>query len=309
MGFRLLPHLALLIRRILLIVNPSSRRGARSREAARRAFAAAGVEYTEVLTERAGHAAELARGGASAVDAVFVLGGDGTLMEVAGALANSGKPIGALPGGTGNLMGRVLRVPRRVKKAIRLLLSGSARSFDLGSLSNGRRFAFAAGMGIDAEMVLRTTFWHKRHLGVLGYALMATRTAWRLDSFDIEAVVDGASIRARATLVLIANAGELFGGVFAVGPDIRPDDGQLDLCIFAPRRVGDLFVIAWRLLRKDFRRDPRMIRARGKRIRLTSTPVRVVEADGELVGETPVEATVEPAAVTFLVPLRSGDRA
>lgn len=309
MGIRPLPHLALLIRRVLLIVNPSSRRGARLRGDARRAFATAGVEVLEAFTERAGHAAELARDGASAVDAVFVLGGDGTLMEVAGALANSGKAIGALPGGTGNLMGGVLGVPRRVQQAVPLLLNGDARAFDMGSLSNGRRFAFAAGLGIDAEMVLRTTFSHKRHLGIMGYTMMAVRTALRLDAFDVEATVDGATLHARATLVMIANAGELFGGTFAMGPGIRPDDGQLDLCIYAPQTTRDLVAISWRLLRKDFRPDRRLIFARGRRIRLTSTPIRAFEADGELVGETPIEAVVEPAAVTFLVPPRSGQGA
>lgn len=309
MGLRLLPHLALLIRRVLLIVNPSSRRGALTREAVRRAIAAAGVECREVLTERAGHAAELARDGAAGVDAVFVLGGDGTLMEVAGALAGSGKPIGALPGGTGNLMGGVLGVPRRVTRAVHALLRGVPRAFDLGRLSNGRRFIFAAGTGIDSEMVLRTTVRHKRHLGIVGYAIMAARTALRLERFDVEAEVDGVPLRARASLVLIANAGALFGNVFAMGPDIRPNDGRLDLCVYAPRRVSDLFVIAWRLLRKDFRPDARLLFARGGRIRLTSYPVRAIEADGELVGETPAEAVVEPGAVTFLVPPRSGDGA
>ena len=308
MGIRPLPHLALLIRRVLLIVNPSSRRGARLRGDARRAFTAAGVDVREALTERARHAAELAHDGAGTVDAVFVLGGDGTVMEVAGALAHSGKPIGALPGGTGNLMCGVLGVPRQVGRAVRALLAGSARAFDLGCLSNGRRFVFAAGMGIDAEMVRRTTFAHKRHLGVIGYALVAARTALRLDAFDVGATVDGVPLRARATLVMIVNAGALFGGLFSMGPEIRPDDGRLDLCLYAPRTRRDLFAISWRLWRKDFRPDPRLIFARGRRISLTSVPVRAFEADGELVGETPIEASVEPGAVTFLVPQRSGDR-
>lgn len=302
MGLRLLPCLALLIRRALLIVNPVSRRGSRRRAAARRALEVAGVECTEFSTEGRGHAAQLARDGAPLVDAVFTLGGDGTLMEVAGALAHTGVPIGALPGGTGNLMGGALGVPRRVGPAVRALLRGSPRAFDLGCLSDGRRFVFAAGMGIDADVVLRITRTHKRRLGILGYTLMAVRMALRLDSFEFAGDVDGEPIRARATLVLVANAGQLFRGLFAVGPEIRPDDGRLDLCLFAPHTIADLFVVSWRLLRKDFRPDPRMVFAHGARIRLTSVPPRPVQADGELVGATPLEAAVEPAAVTFLVP-------
>jgi YegS/Rv2252/BmrU family lipid kinase len=302
-GLRSLPHLAL-IRHVLLIVNPTSRRGGRYRAAAREAFAASGVRCTEVLTERGGHAADLARDGAASSDAVFVLGGDGTLMEVAGALAHSGMPIGALPGGTGNLMAGALGVPHNVRRAVGYLLSGSARRFDLGCLSGKRYFVFAAGIGLDVEMVSRTSLLHKRHLGVSGYILATARAALRVPSFQLEAEVDGVAVRGRAVLALAANAGSILGGRFQVGPDVRPDDGMLDLCVFAPRTVGDLFAIVWRVWRKDFRPDARMRFVRGRAIRLASSPRQPVEADGELVGETPVMITVEPGAATFLC----GDR-
>jgi YegS/Rv2252/BmrU family lipid kinase len=299
-GLRSLPHLAL-IRHVLLIVNPTSRRGARYRAVAREALESRGVRYTEALTERRGHAAELARAGAGSTDAVFVLGGDGTLMEVAGALAHSGVPVGALPGGTGNLMAGALGVPRSVPKAVHWLLAGTPRAFDLGCLSGQRYFVFAAGLGLDAEMVLRTSLLHKRHLGVTGYVLATARAALRLQSFDLEAEVDGVVIRERAVLALAANAGSILGGRFHLGPEVRADDGQLDLCVFTPRRVRDLVAITWRVWRKDFRSDPRMRFVRGRTIRLASTPVQPVEADGELVGETPVVITIEAGAATFLV--------
>lgn len=56
------------------------------------------------MTERPGHAAELADQRGREYDAVFTLGGDGTVMEVIGTLAESTIPIGVLPGGTGNLI-------------------------------------------------------------------------------------------------------------------------------------------------------------------------------------------------------------
>ncbi|HEX7123122.1 MAG TPA: acylglycerol kinase family protein, partial [Gemmatimonadaceae bacterium] len=106
---RPLPALALLISRVLLIVNPASRRGMRGRDRVRQAFEDSGVRCDETVTSHPGHAAELAVQGDA--DAVFVLGGDGTVMEVVGALADTGKPVGVLPGGTGNLVARMLGVP------------------------------------------------------------------------------------------------------------------------------------------------------------------------------------------------------
>ena len=64
-------------------------------------------------TERSGHAAEIAAARAEQFDVVLTLGGDGTAMEVAGALAWRDTPIGVLPGGTGNLLARALGVPMR----------------------------------------------------------------------------------------------------------------------------------------------------------------------------------------------------
>src|SRR3954471_22715046 len=84
------------IERILMIVNPASRRGDRIRRRALKAFADAGVECDVVQTEAPGHATTLAKTHAHKYDAVFTLGGDGTLMEVLGALAHQGPPIGVL---------------------------------------------------------------------------------------------------------------------------------------------------------------------------------------------------------------------
>src|SRR5690606_31305356 len=132
-----------------------------------------------------GHAAELAREGVVDADAVFVLGGDGAVMEVVGALADTGKPVGVLPGGTGNLVARMLGVPLDLPTAVRALLAGGPRQLDLGRFSTGEYFAFAAGAGIDADMVLKTTALAKRRLGVLGYTVVAARSALRMDAFDV----------------------------------------------------------------------------------------------------------------------------
>jgi translocation and assembly module TamB len=103
-GLDFFQDLAPLIQRILLVVNPRSRRGLRHRAAVLRAFSEANVDVSEVVTSHPGHARDVLDARTESWDAVFVLGGDGTVMEVAGALAYSGIPIGVLPGGTGNLV-------------------------------------------------------------------------------------------------------------------------------------------------------------------------------------------------------------
>jgi diacylglycerol kinase (ATP) len=293
--------------RVLLITNPASRRGTRLEGAAVAAFQTAGVPCDVCRTERAGHAAEIASVRGRSYDMVFTLGGDGTAMEVAGALAWSGIPIGVLAGGTGNLLGRALGIPRSVSKAIPALLGGTIRRIDLGVVL-GHRFAVAAGVGIDAAMVQETPRWMKRRLGVMAYTLIATKAALRAvilrRFFDVRVEVDGEVIERRAAAVLFANFGAILEDRIAFGPNIAVDDGMLDCCIFSPTHLRDAMRIMWRVTSRDFRPDPSILYRKGTRFRLTTNPIQQLQADGELLGPTPADVTVEPLAAHLLVPRR-----
>jgi diacylglycerol kinase (ATP) len=299
---------ALLIQRALVIANPASRRGKRLAERARRALASRSIAGEIIYTERPGHAAELAREHGHRYDAVFALGGDGTVMEVAGALSGTDVLVGVLAGGTGNLLARALGIPLRVDHAVSALAAGGELRVDLGRFDSGRHFAIAAGVGIDAAMVAETPGWMKRRLGVLAYAIIGTRAALRAVSkqqfFSARMTVDGAVFERRAAAVMIANFGAVLGNRITLGPEIRTDDGLLDGCIFSPSSLRDALRIMWRLLRSDFRSDPCMLYCRGKDVRVETTPALPWQADGELMGTTPFHVVVEPLAVRLLVPRR-----
>lgn len=306
MGLLALPVLGIL-KRALLIANPASRRGGRYVDAARQAIVDAGVACDVMLTERSGHARLLGEEHGRNYDVVFTLGGDGTAMEVAGALAGSGIPIAVLPGGTGNLLARALGIPRNVPRAVPALLGGSIRTIDLGVVL-GHRFAVAAGVGIDASMVADTPVWMKRYLGVLAYTLIAVKAALIAVIFGrfflVRIEVDGEIIERRAAAVLFANFGAILEDRIAFGPDISVDDGMLDCCVFSPRHLLDAIRIMWRVTRRDFRPDPALLYRKGTRFRLETEPILPLQADGELLGVTPAEVTVEPLAVQLLVPAR-----
>jgi diacylglycerol kinase (ATP) len=296
----------LVIRRALLIANPAARRGKSLLQNATRAFANAGIPCDVVLTERPGHAADIAAAKYADYDAVFSLGGDGTAMEIAGALAGTGRPLGPLPAGTGNLLARALNIPLRMDRAVTELVSGKEMQIDLGRLGDGRRFAIAAGIGIDVTMVMETPRWLKRRIGVLAYALMATRAAIRaiVNGTVIRArlTVDGVTENHRATTILVANFGSLLSNRITLGPTIHADDGMLDVCLLAPRSLIDGVRIMWRMLTRDFSDHPTMIYRRGSRIRIETDPPCQAQADGELIGLTPLDISVEPLSVKILVP-------
>jgi diacylglycerol kinase family enzyme len=133
----------------LLIVNPYASGVTKERVAQVRA-ALGDVELEQ--TTHPGHATELA-GSASDAEAIYVFSGDGGLNEVLNGIGPE-TPVGAIPGGGANVVARVLGLPRDPVQAAKELAKGNTRRISLGRV-NGRRFAFSAGLGIDAEAVRR----------------------------------------------------------------------------------------------------------------------------------------------------------
>jgi diacylglycerol kinase family enzyme len=133
----------------LLIVNPFA--SAVSEDRLARVVAALGDAEVR-RTERPGHATELARE-AEGRPAVYVFSGDGGFNEVLNGL-RADVPVGFIPGGGANVLPRALGIPRDPVDAARRFSARRTKRISLGRV-NGRRFGFAAGVGLDAEVVRR----------------------------------------------------------------------------------------------------------------------------------------------------------
>jgi diacylglycerol kinase family enzyme len=229
-------------------------------------------------------------------------------MEALGALAGSGVPVGIVPGGTGNLVARTLGIPLDGARAVRALLDGALAEVDLGTVAAAgeggaaRHFAFAAGVGIDARMIEATPAHWKRRLGVLAYAVTAARAVVERERFGVRVTVDGEVVEAEASAVMIVNFGAVLGDLFHFGPGIAHDDGLLDCCLFAPTSVADAARVMWRLARRDFGEDASLLYRPGRSFRIETDRPRAAQADGELLGHTPLDVAVVPRAATLLVP-------
>ncbi len=117
-----------------------------------RALRAGGEDVETMLTERPRHAAELAAEASRECERIYVFGGDGAYNEVVNGLEDD-VAVGFLPGGATSVLPRALGLPRDPLECARLLAGSDAeRSISLGRVNN-RRFTFAAGVGLDAELV------------------------------------------------------------------------------------------------------------------------------------------------------------
>jgi diacylglycerol kinase family enzyme len=229
---------------LVLIVNPFASEVTEERvRAVERELARAG-SLTTLLTERPGHGGELAA--AAGGEALIVYSGDGGFNEVLNG-APAGLPLGFLPGGRTSVLPRALGLPRDAVAAARqvanALEEGRTRTISLGRV-NGRRFSFAAGVGLDAELVRRVDRLGRRddgrRPGDAAYLAAATRmVAGRLGRFRPALEVEG---RGRAAFALVANTDPYtYAGrvPIHVAPEAR---FELGLDLVAPVRVSPLDV-------------------------------------------------------------------
>ncbi len=251
------------------------------------------------VTEAVGHAREIA-GAAVRRGARLVIawGGDGTINEVASALAFGEVPLGIVRAGSGNGLARELGVDPRADVAIANALAATPQPMDVGEIE-GRLFANIAGIGVDAFVASRFSLARRRgFLGYLGITAKALATyvptVYRITS-------DGTCVDARAVLVTIANSAQ-FGNGARIAPGARVDDGLLDLVVLQER---------WRLV--TISQLPRLFNGTVASIRgCTIRRIREVtieadlpmtfHVDGEpVIGGTRLTARVHPGALLVAV--------
>ncbi|MDX1659021.1 MAG: diacylglycerol kinase family lipid kinase [Nitriliruptorales bacterium] len=143
--------------RALLVFNPNATTTDDDLREVIASALASQVELEVQATKQRGHATHVAAGAVhEGVDAVFVLGGDGTANEVIQALAGTEARLGVIPGGGTNVLARALGLPNDAVRATTTLLdhlrNDKIRRISLGRAA-GRYFAFNAGFGFDAAVV------------------------------------------------------------------------------------------------------------------------------------------------------------
>ncbi len=281
-----------------MIINPIAGRRRATRGTSRadlaRRILGPGVEVAR--TERAGHAEDLARQAAAAgYDTVFAWGGDGTINEVARALASTDTALAIVPAGSGNGLARSLGIPLAPGRAIEHAVARGARRIDAGSL-DGRFFVNVAGVGLDAEVAAHFARRGTRR-GPLPYVSLAIRTGLFYRSIDYVLDFGQGPVRERALIVAIANSPQ-YGNGAIVAPGASLDDGLLDVVIVRDRAIAARVLTARHLFTRTLHRAPGVVIHRAKRIAIEAESRLRFHVDGDPAeGGHRLEARVEPAVL------------
>jgi diacylglycerol kinase (ATP) len=251
---------------------------------------------------------------AAGADLVVACGGDGTVRHVAQEMSGSGRPLGLLPTGTGNLLARNLDLTLGdPTSAMRAALSGVDRHLDVGwarmtgpdgeDLGPEEAFLVMAGLGFDAAVMAGAPEALKARVGPFAYVVSGLRQL-RGRRVRVTITVDGAQpIHRRVRTVLVGNVGTLLGGL-ALMPDAAVDDGWLDGVTIAPEGLVGWAAVALRVITRTRKGHPRVEHWRGREITIEADHPEQAQLDGDPVG--PVNALhlrVEPLALTLRVPV------
>lgn len=287
-------------RRALLIVNSKSRNGEAQCQAAIERLTAHDIEPLHVECGRREDMPSLIVDYASQVDCVVVGGGDGTINAAALGVIQANLPLGILPMGTANDLARTLHIPFDLDGAADVIVAGHTRRIDLG-LVNGEPFFNVASLGLSAELAQKLTRDIKRRFGRLGYAIVALKVLMQARPFSAIITSETETVRVKTLQIAVGN-GRFYGGGNAIEQDATIDDQHLDLYSLELKRAWKLALMA-----RSFRYgthgawdEVRAIKAKEFDIR-TRRP-RPINADGEIVTQTPAHFSIKPAAVTVFAP-------
>lgn len=287
-----------------IIINPISGGASAAAARARAQLALAVVDAhgdpVEVLmTEGVGHARELAKSAVRrGARLVLAWGGDGTINEVASALAFDDVPLGIVPAGSGNGLARELGVNLRAERAIADALQAVPRAMDVGEV-DGRLFVNIAGIGFDAHIASKFAMAKRR--GFVGYAGLSARALTSYVPQHYRITSGGVQREARAILVTIANSAQ-FGNNARIAPGALVDDGLLDLVVMEERsRLGTVLELR-RLFNGTVARAPGCTIQRIREVTIEADRPMTYHVDGEPVdGGTTLRARIHPGALMIAV--------
>jgi YegS/Rv2252/BmrU family lipid kinase len=298
----------------VFLVNPASANGSTGRrwpELARRA-AAAGLEGDALLSERQGHLAELAREGAlQGAELLVVVGGDGSVHEVANGLVGIDDPpdVAIVPRGTGWDFVRTFGIPRDIEQAAAIALEGTTRTVDLGRVSYrgwdgadaSAVFANVGSAGMSGAIAQRANDTTKVLGGKASYLWATFAVFSRWQASELEITVDEERRTGRMFDVVVAN-GRYFGGGMQICPEAQPDDGLFDVLTIGDVTKRDLVLTMPKIYRGTHLPHPKAELLRGATVTVTSDSPIPIQLDGEQPGTTPVRFEALPRALRLRVP-------
>ena len=294
---------------VMIIANPSSgkKRAEEYGERVKRTFLKHHRKSEIRLTENKEDIFTLAKEARDKeCETVVVIGGDGTVSELANALSElEYKPaIGIIPSGTVNNIARGLTMPNDPDEIADNIADYKEKKADAGKVNN-RIFLSSVSAGPVPETVWEVTDEQKKKYGQVAYFMEGLKTLKDEDTYKMNLELDGNNMDAELNLIIIGLSSSI-AGIPEFFEDAESDDGKLYLFGLKPSSIGQKITVMQALLfsKETFNEaQEKAFTVSFERAVLTLNDKEAFTAvDGEQGPSFPVEIEVLPQYFTFLVP-------
>ena len=192
--------------------------------------------YDEVVlyaTKSAEDLQERVAEGADKFDTIVFAGGDGTFNLVLGAIGDRKVKLGYLPSGTANDVARSLKIPKNIKRALKVILSGRCEKVDCMRVNEKDHAMYVVAAGAFTGVTYSTPQKKKRRLGWFAYAFECLKTCTKFNSFPVEITCGDRCEKATAVLILVMNGRSV--ARFYVNRKASMQDGKIEIALLRAR--------------------------------------------------------------------------
>jgi diacylglycerol kinase (ATP) len=268
------------------------------------------VEIAEILS--GSHATHVAHQAAvEKYDAVFAIGGDGTVGQVASGLLHTETALAVLPAGTMNVWAMELGQQAfdwlhygALRKNAGLLANAAVHRVDVG-LCNDHPFLLWAGIGLDAMAIhqLEPRPRFAKYVSVPQYVATAAWTAATWHGMDLRVWADDQRVDGHFLLAVATNIRRYVGGLAVLSPNACIDDGEMDLWLLSGSTLADAFRTYFDLLAGLHLTSDQARRLPFHSARVESDTPFSVHMDGEpMLGGKQVTIDIQKQALKVIIP-------
>jgi diacylglycerol kinase (ATP) len=243
-------------------------------------------------------------------DRFVAAGGDGTVNGVLNGIGGALDRVemGILPLGTGNDFAASIGMRIEIADALEALVRWEVHPVDVvrvravSAAGAAERLMLNGSAGGFVEAVGAATGQSVKRgiLGPLSYVFTAAASLSEMQAYDLTLLVGDREHQLRAVSTVVTS-GRTLGGAVPVNPEGRIDDGIIELMVIPPMSLADLALLGVSILGGTHTTNPELRFFSGPRIALIATPGMPVNADGEEVGDTPVDYEVLPRALRMVI--------
>jgi YegS/Rv2252/BmrU family lipid kinase len=274
----------------------------------------AGWKADVAETQSGAHTIELAkRAAAEKKDAVFAVGGDGTIGNVVNGLIDSETALGVLPAGTANVWGVELGLrpftlthPWAFRRNASILATAPCHAVDVG-MCNDVSFMMWAGIGLDALTIhsLEPRIRLEKFFSLPEYAAKTVWNAAQWSGVRLRLWADDHEVEGNYIVAVATNIRHYLGGLSMLSPDARLDDGLLDMWLFSGRNLGDALRHTYDMWRGRHLTSDAVRKITFHSLQVEGDSPFWMQTDGEPRGSAQrVEVKVKSRALKLLVPPR-----